>query len=59
MTLSAENRKMLYIPEKIRARFITLEDDTEVFYQMSEFLLAGKRTRVSMERPVLRHPFAY
>ncbi len=37
MTLSAENRKMLYIPEKFAHGFITLEDNTEVFYQMSEF----------------------
>ena len=37
VTLSAENRKMLYIPEKFGHGFITLEDDTEVFYQMSEF----------------------
>jgi dTDP-4-dehydrorhamnose 3,5-epimerase len=37
MTLSASNRKMLYIPEKFAHGFLTLEDDTEVFYQMSEF----------------------
>lgn len=37
VTLSAENRKMLYIPEKFAHGFITLEDDSEVFYQMSEF----------------------
>ena len=37
MTLSEENRKMLYIPEKFAHGFITLEDNTEVFYQMSEF----------------------
>jgi dTDP-4-dehydrorhamnose 3,5-epimerase len=37
VTLSAENRKMLYIPEKFAHGFLTLEDDTEVFYQMSEF----------------------
>jgi len=29
--------KMLYIPEGFAHGFLTLEDDTEVFYQMSEF----------------------
>jgi len=37
VTLSPENRKMLYVPEKFAHGFITLEDNTEVFYQMSEF----------------------
>ncbi len=35
--LSAENRKMLYIPEEFAHGFLTLEDNAEVFYQMSEF----------------------
>ena len=35
--LNAENRKMLYIPEGLAHGFLTLTDDTEVFYQMSEF----------------------
>jgi dTDP-4-dehydrorhamnose 3,5-epimerase len=35
--LSARNRKMLYIPEEFAHGFQTLEDDTEVFYQMSQF----------------------
>jgi dTDP-4-dehydrorhamnose 3,5-epimerase len=35
--LSARNRKMLYIPEGFAHGFQTLEDDTEVFYQMSQF----------------------
>jgi len=32
--------KMLYIPEGFAHGFLTLEDDTEVFYQMSEFYAA-------------------
>lgn len=36
-TLSAENRTMLYVPEGFAHGFLTLADDTEVFYQMSEF----------------------
>ncbi len=35
--LTADNRKMLYIPENFAHGFQTLEDNTEVFYQMSEF----------------------
>lgn len=35
--LTAQNRTMVYIPEGCAHGFITLEDDTEVFYQMSEF----------------------
>ena len=34
--LSAGNRKMLYIPEAFAHGFQTLENDTEVFYQMSQ-----------------------
>jgi len=36
-TLTPDNRKMLYVPEGFAHGFITLEDNTEVFYQMSEF----------------------
>ena len=34
--LSAENRRMLYIPEDFAHGFQTLQDDTEVFYQMAQ-----------------------
>ena len=33
--LSAKNRRMLYIPKGFAHGFQTLEDDSEVFYQMS------------------------
>ena len=35
--LSGDNRNLLYIPEGLAHGFRTLEDDTEVFYQISEF----------------------
>jgi len=35
--LTAKNYKMLYIPEGFAHGFQSLEDNTEVFYQMSEF----------------------
>lgn len=37
VTLDAESRRMLYVPEGVAHGFQTLEDDTEVFYQMSAF----------------------
>jgi dTDP-4-dehydrorhamnose 3,5-epimerase len=35
--LSAANYKMFYVPEGFAHGFQTLEDNTEIFYQMSEF----------------------
>ena len=35
--LSAENYKMLYVPRNFAHGFITLQDNTEVTYQVSEF----------------------
>jgi dTDP-4-dehydrorhamnose 3,5-epimerase len=35
-TLTAENRQMMYVPEGCAHGFLTLEDATEVFYQISE-----------------------
>lgn len=36
LELSSENHKMLYIPQGFAHGFQTLEDSSEVFYQMSE-----------------------
>lgn len=35
--LNDRNRTMLYVPEGVAHGFLTLDDDTEVFYQMSAF----------------------
>lgn len=35
--INAENREMLYVPKGFAHGFQTLTDNTEVFYQMSEF----------------------
>ena len=37
VNLTAANRTMLYIPEGFAHGFVTLQPNTEVFYQMSEF----------------------
>jgi dTDP-4-dehydrorhamnose 3,5-epimerase len=37
VTLTAQTHEMLYIPEGFAHGFLTLVDDTQVFYQMSEF----------------------
>ena len=37
IVLTPNTRKMLYVPEYFAHGFLTLEDNTEVFYQMSEF----------------------
>jgi dTDP-4-dehydrorhamnose 3,5-epimerase len=36
-TLDAEKRNMIYVPEGCAHGFITLEAETEIFYQISEF----------------------
>ncbi len=39
--LNEQNHRMLYVPEGFAHGFITLEDSTEVSYQMSEFYKPG------------------
>jgi dTDP-4-dehydrorhamnose 3,5-epimerase len=39
--LSADNRRMLYVPEQFAHGFITLADETEATYQVSEFYTPG------------------
>jgi dTDP-4-dehydrorhamnose 3,5-epimerase len=37
VTLTAADRNMVYVPDGCAHGFLTLEDETEVFYQISEF----------------------
>lgn len=39
VVLTSENRRMLFVPEGFAHGFLTLEDATEVFYQISEFYM--------------------
>jgi dTDP-4-dehydrorhamnose 3,5-epimerase len=49
--LSAMNRNMVYIPHGLAHGFQTLEDDTEVLYQMSEFYAPGHDAGVRWNDP--------
>jgi dTDP-4-dehydrorhamnose 3,5-epimerase len=49
--LSATNRKALYIPRGLAHGFLTLTDDTEVLYQMSEEFNAESAAGVRWDDP--------
>lgn len=51
--LSAKNRRALYIPEMFAHGFQTLEDATELFYQMSEFYAPEHSTGIRFNDPKL------
>jgi dTDP-4-dehydrorhamnose 3,5-epimerase len=52
--LTAANRHMLYVPEGCAHGFLTLEDETEVFYQMSEVYNAESARGVRWDDPAFR-----
>ena len=54
VSLTAENRHMLYVPEGCGHGFLTLEDNTEVFYQMSEFYHPELARGVRWNDPAIR-----
>lgn len=49
--LSAENGRMVYVPEGCAHGFQTLEDDTEVAYQMSAFYVPESARGVRWDDP--------
>jgi len=51
VTLTAQNHTMLYVPEGCAHGFQTLEDDTEVFYQMSALYAPSSARGVRWDDP--------
>lgn len=51
--LTAENRRALYIPEMFAHGYQTLEDNTEVFYQVSEFYTPNVESGYRYDDPKL------
>lgn len=54
VVLTAKNRRALYVPEGCGHGFLTLEDETEVFYQMSEFYNAESARGVRWDDPAFQ-----
>lgn len=51
VVLTAENRRMLYVPEGFAHGFLTLEDATEVCYQISEYYTPESQRGVRWNDP--------
>ena len=49
--LSAENRRMLFVPEGFAHGFLTLDDNSEIFYLMSEFFAPAHARGVRWNDP--------
>ena len=52
--LTADNRKMLYVPEGFAHGYQTLTDDSEVFYQVSQFYTPQSEGGVRWDDPALQ-----
>lgn len=50
--LTALNHRMLYVPEGFAHGFITLSDDVEVAYQVSQFYTPGKERGIRWNDPL-------
>lgn len=51
--LTCESRSALYVPEGFAHGFLTMTDDVEVFYQMTEFYHADHASGVRYDDPAL------
>ena len=50
--LTDNNNTMLYVPEGFAHGFITLEENCEIFYQVSEFYSPGKESGIRWDDPM-------
>ena len=53
VTLSADDHRMMYVPEGCAHGFLTLDDNAEVFYQMSSVQVAEAACGVRWDDPAL------
>ena len=51
--LTADNQRMLFVPEGFAHGFITLEDETEAFYLVTEFYTPGAEKGIRYNDPAL------
>lgn len=59
LTISAENRTAVYVPEGCAHGFETLEDSTELFYQMSTRYAPGQSLGVRWDDPAFSIPWPF
>ncbi len=52
--LTEDNRKMLFVPEGFGHGFLTLADETEIFYHVTEFYHPGAESGVRWNDPVFQ-----
>lgn len=52
--LTADNYKLLYVPENFAHGFQTLENNTEVTYQVSEFYTPGSERGIRWDDPAFK-----
>lgn len=57
VALTGEEHNMLYIPERFAHGFLTLEDNTEVFYQMTEYYYAEYSRGIRWNDPAFAIPW--
>lgn len=57
VVLSEENCRMLYVPQGFAHGFLTLKDETDIFYQISEFYVANQASGFRWNDPFFAIPW--